>query len=111
MYQTKLSAIISEDLMKKSIELIKDHRESRHKIVMERQIRKYNKLWDQKYESSSNSTYSSNGTGGSSNQDKIGAKCWVANLSHQPLSQAQEAVLAHGPNFAVTSKTSPSKNT
>ena len=105
MYQTKLSAIISEDLMKQSTEFIKDHRESRHKTVMERQIKKYNKLWAQKYESSSNSTYSSNGTGGYSNQDKIGAKHWVVNLSHQPLSQAQEAVLAHGPNFAVTPKT------
>ena len=42
---------------------------------------------------------------GRSNQNKIGAKCWVVNLSHQPLSQAQETVLAHGPNFAVTPKT------
>ena len=105
MYQTKLAAIISEDLMKQSIEFIKDHRESRHKTVMERQIKKYNKLWAQKYESGSNSTYSSNGTGGRSNQDKIGAKFWVVNLSHQPLSQAQEAILAHRPNFAVTPKT------
>ena len=105
MYQTKLSAIISEDLMKQSIEFIKEHRESRHKTGMERHIKKYNKLWAQKYESGINSTDSSNGTGGHSNQDKIGAKCWVVNLSHQPLSQAQETVLAHGPNFAVTPKT------
>ena len=105
MYQTKLSAIISDDLMEQCIEFIKEHRESRHKTVMERQIKKYNKLWAQKYESGSNSTYSGNGTGGRSNQDKIGAKCWVVNLSHQPLSQAQEAVLAHGTNFAVTPKT------
>ena len=32
------------------------------------------------------------------------------NLSHQPLSQAQEAVLAHGPYFAVTLKIPTSKN-
>ena len=31
MYQNKLSAIISEDLMKQSIEFIKEHREARHK--------------------------------------------------------------------------------
>ena len=92
--------------MKKCIEFIKNHKESRHKAVMERQIRKYNKLWDQKYKSSN----SSNGTGGHSNQDKIDAKHWVVNLSHQPLSPVQEAVLAHGPNFAVTPKTPPSKN-
>ena len=64
MYQTKLSAIISEDLMKQCSEIIKDHKESRHKTVMERQIKKYNKLWAQKYESGKNSTHSSNGTGG-----------------------------------------------
>ena len=91
--------------MKQSIEFIKDHRESRHKVVMERQIKKYNKSLAQKYESGCNSTYSGNGTGGHSNQDKTGAKHWVVNLSHQPLSQAQEAVLAQGPNFTVTPKT------
>ena len=105
MYQTKLAAIISEYLMKQSIEFMKEHRESRHKTVMERQIKKYNKLWAQKYESGINSTDSGNGMGGCSNQDKIGAKCKVVNLSHQHLSQAQETVLAHGPNFAVTPKT------
>ena len=109
MYQTKLSAIISEDLMKQSIEFIKEHRETRHKAVMERQIKKYNKLWAQKYESGINSTHSGNGTGGRSNQDRIDTKRWVGNLSQQPLSEAQETVLAHGPNFAVTPN--PSKNT
>ena len=109
MYQTKLSAIIGQDLMEYVSEFIKDHKESRHKVVMERQIRKYNKLWDQKYKSSNSN--SGNGTGGCSNQDKIDAKCWVVNLSHQPLSPVQEAVLAHGPNCAVTPKTPSSKNT
>ena len=51
MYQNKLSGIISKDLMKQSIEFIKEHKEARHKTVMERQIEKYNKLWAQKYES------------------------------------------------------------
>ena len=34
MYQNKLSAIISEDLIKQSTEFIKEHREARHKTVM-----------------------------------------------------------------------------
>ena len=55
------------------------------------------------------STNSGNGTGGCSNQDKIDTKRWVVNLSQQPLTQAQETVLAHGPNFAVTPKTPPFK--
>ena len=66
MYHNKLSGIISEDLMKQSIEFIKEHREARHKTVMERQIKKYNKLWAQKYEMGTYmySTDSGNGTGG-----------------------------------------------
>ena len=111
MYQNKLSGIISEDLMKQSIDFIKEHKEARQKAVMERQIKKYNKLWAQKYESGRYmySTNSGNGTGGRSKQDKI--ECWVVNLSQQPLSQAQETVLAHRPNFAVTPKTPPLKST
>ena len=111
MYQNKLSGIIREDLMKKSIEFIKQHKEARHKTVMDRQIKKYNKLWAQKYESGRYmySTDSGNGTGGHSNQDKTDTKCWVVNLSQQPLTQAEETVLAHGPNFAVTPKTPPFK--
>ena len=113
MYQNKLSGIISEDLMKQSIEFIKEYKEARHKAVMDRQIKKYIKLWAQKYESGTYmySTDSSNGTGGCSNQDKSNTKCWVVNLSQQPLTQAQETVLAHRPNFTVTPKTPPSKNT
>ena len=64
MYQTKLSAIIGQDLMEKCTEFIKEHKELRHKVVMERQIRKYNKLWEQKYKSSSSNSNSGNGTGG-----------------------------------------------
>ena len=113
MYQNKLSGIISEDLMKQSIEFIKEYKEARHKAVMDRQIKKYIKLWAQKYDSGTYmySTDSSNGTGGCSNQDKSNTKCWVVNLSQQPLTQAQETVLAHRPNFTVTPKTPLSKNT
>ena len=34
MYQNKLSGIIREDLMEKSLRFIKEHKESRHKRVM-----------------------------------------------------------------------------
>ena len=76
MYQNKLSGIISEDLMKQSIEFIKEYKEARHKAVMDRQIKKYIKLWAQKYESGTYmySIDSSNGTGGCSNQDKNNTK-------------------------------------
>ena len=64
---------------------------------MERQKKKYLRLWDEKYMSSN----SGNGAGGCSNQDKTSktnTKHWVVNLSSQPLSPAQETALAHGPN-------------
>ena len=32
---------------------------------------------------------------------------WVHNLSKTPLTEAQEKVLAHGPNFAITTKEPP----
>ena len=98
MYESRLLAIITQEHMVECKEFIKGHREQRHKSVMERQEKKYLKLWDQKYNSS-------NGTGGHSNQDKnskTNTKCWVVNLSSQPLSLAQETGLAHGPNFTVT---------
>ena len=87
-------------------EFITEHKELRHKLVMEWQRKKYLKLWDKKYQGS----HSGSGTSGCSNQDKtsktnIKIKSWVVNLSSQPLSTAQETVLAHGPNFAVTPKT------
>ena len=100
MYQNKLSGIISEDLLKQSTDFIKEHREARHKTVMERQIKKYNKLWAQKYESG-RYMYSTD----SRRYNKTDTKFWVVNLSQQPLSQAQETVLAHGLNFAVSPKT------
>ena len=86
MYQNQLSGIIREDLMKKSIDFIKEHKEARHKTVLDRQIKKYNKLWAQKYESARYmySTDSGNGTGGHSNQDKIDTKHWVVIYPSNP---------------------------
>ena len=95
---------MSQDHMKECKEFITDHKELRNKVVMECQRKKYLKLWHQKYEGGNSSI----GTGGHSNQDqasKTKIKLWVVNLSSKPLSTAQETVLAHGPNFAVTPKT------
>ena len=39
--------------------------------------------------------------------DQDQKKKWVINLSDVPLSPMQEAVLAHGPNFALTPKICP----
>ena len=74
MYESKLSAIINKDHMEEGLEFIKEHKELRHKLVMDGQKKKYFKLWDQKYQSG----ISSSGTGGHSNQDKI-AKTTIPN--------------------------------
>ena len=73
-------------------------------MVMECQRKKYLWLRYQIYQSGNSGIC----TGGHSNQDKISKtkiKCWVVNLLSKHLSTAQEMVLAHGPNFAVTPKT------
>ena len=55
MYETKLSAILSQDHMKECKEFITDHKELRHKLVMECQTKKYLKLWHQKYQGGNSS--------------------------------------------------------
>ena len=107
MYELKLSAILNQDLMEECKEFIVEYKGARHMQVMECQKKKYEMLWWQKYHSSKI------GTAGHSNQgqDQVSTasknKPSVVNLSSEPPSTAQETVLAHGPNFAVTSKIPP----
>ena len=96
--------------MKECKEFIIEHKESKYKLVMEHQKRKYLKLWQQKYRNSNSGKID---TGGCSNQDQVSTsktKHSVVNLSSKSLSTAQETVLAHGPNFTVTPETPHTQN-
>ena len=84
---------------------IDKRREIRHHRVMERQIKKFNKLsksWEEKQgDHSKHQSDHSKGQG----PDKV--KKWGINLSSVPLTKDQEDLLAHGPNFAITPKKPP----
>ena len=49
MYELKLSAILNQDLMEECKEFIVEHKQARHMKVMERQKKKYERLWQQQY--------------------------------------------------------------
>ena len=46
-------------------------------------------------------------TGVSPATTNTGTKKWVINISSKPLTEAQEKLLAHGPNYAVVPKSPP----
>ena len=87
------------------------HKETRHKKVLERQKTKFNRLWHKKQYSGNSSKNSKNGCSNQVLLPPMEKKHWVINLSSKHLSNAQETLLAHGPNFAVTPKTPHTKNT
>ena len=101
MYKTKMSALISKDHMAQCIKFIETHKEDRYQMVRDRQIKKYQRLWREKYQSGSTDTDTSSQSGtdkdtcisGRSKQgDKDKIKRWVINLSQKPLSPAQETM-------------------
>ena len=87
-------------------------KELRHRRVMEGQISKFNRLLLEKNckdlggHSNHQSDHSSSNKQGPERNNSIPKK-WVINLSSNPLTQEQESLLAHGPNFVVTSQKPP----
>ena len=110
-----------------------ERREKRHIQTQKRQIEKFNRLWQRKSGGRSNLEHGGNGEGSSENNSKqdqekekksnLGnkntseknpqqqqqqqEKKWVHNLSNTTLTEVQEKVLAHGPNFAVVANELP----
>ena len=54
-----------------------------------------------------NSSNSSNNNSGNNNNNTINNNKWVRNYSKTPLTEAQQWLLSHGPNFFITSKDPP----
>ena len=110
MYQSELKELIDQEMWNACIGEIGRRKELRHRRVMERQISKFNRLLIEKnYEDQGGC---SNHWSGHSNQhgpemNNSTPKKWVINLSSIPLTQEQEYLLAHGPNFAVTPQKPP----
>ena len=85
-------------------------KELRHRTVMMRQKRKLNNLLQ--WKNCKDQDGCSNHQNGHSNQDgpemtRTTPKKWVINLSSTPLTQEQESLLAHGPNFVLTPQKPP----
>ena len=129
-----LESTLNQDVMEKCHEFINNIRERRHYKTMVRQTKKFEKL-QMKTGGRSNiqsggdgKNQDSNGTfettvettqpintveavtsttavyNKNNNNNKVK---WVHNLSKTPLTEVQEKVLAHGPNFAITTKEPP----
>ena len=111
MYMNEFKDIVGEDqeIWKACPEEINKRKEIRHSRVMDRQIKKFNKLvkiWEDqilgghsKHQSVRSKEKEENGP------DKV--KKWVINLLSVPLTKDQEDLLAHGPIFVVTPKKPP----
>ena len=119
MYELKLSGILEQDLMEECKGFREEHKEVMHRKVMECQKKKFEKLWHRKYCSSNTVPIVAKlvqvATQTRTNFEQcnlqqlktnVGCKCFW-----HPLSTAQETVLAHGSNFAVTPKIPHTKNT
>ena len=110
-----------------------ERREKRHIQTQKRQIKKFNRLWQRNTGGCSNLQHGGRGEGSPENNSKQDqekkrksytenntsvndtqqqqqqqqVKKWVYNLSNTPLTDVQENVLAHGPNFAVVTNDPP----
>ena len=125
-----LGSRIEMEAMEECHRFINYRRERRHCKTLERQINKFNQLWqkttggcpnyqhgrdgyDQSEDTRHNaSTFENNETNpdtvtSTPRQNHTHTKKWVHNLSKTPLTEEQEKVLARGPNFAVVAKEPP----
>ena len=110
MYMNELKDIVGEDqeIWKACLEEINKRREIRHSRVMERQIKKFNKLSknrEDQIQGGCSKHQSDHSKEKEKGPDKV--KKWVINLLSVPLTKDQEDLLAHGPNFAITPKKPP----
>ena len=110
MYMNELKDMVGEDqeIWKACLEEINKRREIRHSRVMERQIKKFNKLsknWVDQIQGGHSKHQSDHSKEKEKDPDRV--KKWVINLSKVPLTKDQEDLLAHGPNFVITPKKPP----
>ena len=104
----QLERELDQETLQECINFISKVRESRHRKVKDRQIKKFHVL-EQKSSGCSKQDVQKNreedGTTEKQASDKT--KKWVINLSKTPLTREQERILAHGPKFIITPKETP----
>ena len=123
-----LGSLIGVEVIEECHGFISHRRERRHLSTLERQIKKYNQLWQRNTGGRSNFQHGSKtreetnkengeespiGTisnpversqDSSTSKEKEEYRKWVYNLSKTPLTKDQKKALARGPNFAVIAK-------
>ena len=127
-----IESTLNKDVMEKCHDFINQIEERRHSKTMERQKKKFEKLWLKKTGDRSNiesgrdgrnqnlngtveiiqptdtaETETSTTSLHNKNNNNNNKVKWVHNLSQDPLTEVQEKVLAHGPNFVITTKELP----
>ena len=119
MYECELKGTVSIEIYKECENFIEYAKEIRHNKVLWRQVSKFKRLSEKN--SAKKSGHSKQCHSGiymhsgrymyqqepelQHDQNTINQKKkWVINLSDVPITPTQEALLAHGPNFAVTPK-------
>ena len=126
MYENELKGTVSKEIYQECGVYIENAKETRHNKVLQRQVSKFERLIQKNSAKKSGCSkqchsgmymymYSGNSsrymyqqdTDTNKVQDQDQKKKWVINLLDVPLTPTQEAVLAHGPNFAVTPKNPP----
>ena len=114
MYQHDLKQQIEQNWWEECKLEINKVRERRHKKVLERQTNKFIKLLEEKeqekekhQERHSQSGHISHNSCTKTTESLKPNTKWVINLSNTPLTEDQEALLKHGPNFAITPRRPP----
>ena len=122
---------IDKETMDRCLRFIKEKREKRHLITFERQVKKFNRLCHKITGGRINNQHVSRpdtvheqdhldiSTTSTSTSEELSfdrtraildtqnKNNWVRNLSKTPLTDAEERLLAHGPNFSVVPKELP----
>ena len=112
MYQHDLKQLIEQQWWEECKLEINKVRDLRHKQVFERQTKKFTKLIEEKLkeklqEREHIGCISYHDCTKTVEASKPNTNKWVINLSNTPLTEDQESLLKHGPNFAITPQRPP----
>ena len=106
----QLESRLEEKVMEDCKIFINNKREARHNSTMVRQILKFEQLCHKIKIQGGHLNYREKQDGCSNNnegEDEEKQQKWVINTTDIPLIEAQESLLAHGPNYAVVPKHPP----
>ena len=105
----QLETCLEERVIEEYKLFINNKRESRHKSTLVRQLHKFERLCHKNKIQGGHSNYWEKQDGHSNIREEGGEKHqkWVINIANTPLTEVQEKLLAHVPNYAVVPKHPP----